>query len=207
MAESEEELKSLSMSVKKESEKAGLKLNVQKLRSWHLVLSLMASRRRQSRSSDKFSFLGLQNHWGWWLQPWNWKTLASWKESYDKLRQRIKKAKTSLCKGLHSLNYGFSSGHIWMWELDNRKDWAPKNWCFQIVVPERTLGSLLDFKIKPVNPRGNQPWMFTGRTDAEAEAPILWPPDAKSQLIWKDSDKGKDWGQKEKRVTEDEMVG
>ena len=91
MAESEEELKSLSMSVKKESEKAGLKLNVQKLRSWHLVLSLMASRRRQSRSSDKFSFLGLQNHWGWWLQPWNWKTLASWKESYDKLRWHIKK--------------------------------------------------------------------------------------------------------------------
>ena len=93
-----------------------------------------------------------------------------------------------------------------MWELDHKEDWAPKNWCFWIVVLEKTLESPLDGKIKPVNPQGNQPWIFTGRTDADAEAPILWPPDVKSQLIGKDPDAGKDWGQ-EKGVTEDEIVG
>ena len=95
-----------------------------------------------------------------------------------------------------------------MWELDHKEGWAPKKWVFQIVVLEKTLKSHLYIKeIKPVNPKGNQPWVFIGKTDAEAEAPILWPPDAKSWLIGKDSDAGKDWGQKEKGVTEDEMVG
>ena len=93
-----------------------------------------------------------------------------------------------------------------MWELDHREGWVPKNWHFWIV-PEKTLGSLLDCKeIKPVNPKGNQPWIFIGRTDAEAEVPILWPPDAKSWLIRKDPDAGKDWRQKEKGTAEDEMV-
>ena len=92
-------------------------------------------------------------------------------------------------------------------ELNHKEDWVPKNWCFQIVVLEKTPNRPLDSKeIKLVNAKGNQPWMFTGRTDAEAEAPILWPPNAKSQLIGKDPDAGKDWGQ-EKRATEDEMVG
>ena len=105
-----------------------------------------------------------------------------------------------------SQGYGFSSSHVWIWEVDHKEGWVPKNWCFQIVVLEKTLDSPLDSKkIKPVNPKGNQPWVFIGRTDAEAV--ILWSPDVKSQLIGKDPDVGKDWRQEEKGVTEDEMVG
>ena len=111
-------------------------------------------------------------------------------------------------KGLSSQSYGLSSSHVWMWELDHKEGWAPKNWCIWIVVLEKTLRSPLDYReIKPLNPKGNQPWIFIERTDAEAEAPILWPPDVKNQLIGKDTDAGKDWGQEEKGVTEDEMVG
>ena len=95
-----------------------------------------------------------------------------------------------------------------MWELDHKEGWAPKNWCFQTVVLDKTLESPLDSKeIQPVNPKQNQPWMLIGRTDVEAEAPILWSPDAKSWLIGKDPDAGKDWRQEEKRTTEDEIVG
>ena len=95
-----------------------------------------------------------------------------------------------------------------MWELDCEESWVPKNWCFWTVVLEKTLESLLDRKeIKLVNSKGNQSWIFIWRTDAEAQAPILWPPDAKSQLIRKDPDAGKDWGQEEKGMTEDKMVG
>ena len=102
---------------------------------------------------------------------------------------------------------GFSSSHVQMWELDYKEGWVAKNWCFPTVLLEKTLESPLNWKeIKPVNPKGNQPWIFIGRTDAEAEAPIFWPPDAKSQLTGKDPDAGKDWGQKEK-AAEDEMVG
>ena len=108
---------------------------------------------------------------------------------------------------LYSQSYSFSSSHVWMWELDHKEGWAPKNWCFQIVVLEKTLECPLDcMEIKSVNPKGNQPWLFTGRTDAEAEAPILWPPDEKSWLTGKDSDAGKEWRQKETGVAEDEMV-
>ena len=110
-------------------------------------------------------------------------------------------------KGLYSQTYGFSSSHVWMWELDHKEGWALKNWCFRIMVLEKTLESPLDCKeIKPVNPKGNQSWIFIGRTDAEAETPILWTPDTKSQLVGKDLDAGKDWRQKEKRVSEDQMV-
>ena len=95
-----------------------------------------------------------------------------------------------------------------MWELDYKESWAPKNWCFWTVVLEKTLESPLDCKeIQPVHPKGDQSWVFTGRTDVEAETPILWPPDVKSWLIWKDLDAGKDWGKEEKGTTEDEMVG
>ena len=97
--------------------------------------------------------------------------------------------------------------HVWMWELDCEESWAPKNWCFWTVVLEKTLESPLDCKeIQPVHPKGDQSWMFIGRTDVEAETPIFWPPDAKSWLIWKDPDAWKDWGQEEKGMTEDEMV-
>ena len=94
-----------------------------------------------------------------------------------------------------------------MWELDYKEGWVPKNWCFQIVVLKKTLEIILDSKeIKAVNPKGNQPWILIGRTDAEAEAPVLWPPDGKSWLTGKDSDVEKDWRQKEKKVAEDEMI-
>ena len=105
-------------------------------------------------------------------------------------------------------SYGFSKSHVRMWELDHKVGWVLKNWCFQTAVQEKTLESSLDRReIKLVNPEGNQSWIFFGRTGAEAEAPILWPPDAKSRLIGKDPDAGKDWMQKEKGVTEDEKVG
>jgi len=106
------------------------------------------------------------------------------------------------------LALNLSSSHVWMWELDHKEGWAPKNWCFLTVVLEKTLESVLDSKdIKPVHPKGNQPWIVIGRTGTEAEAPILWPPDVKSWLIGKDPDAGKDWQQEEKRATEDEMAG
>ena len=107
-----------------------------------------------------------------------------------------------------SQSYGFSCSHIWIWELDYKESWAPKNWCFWTVVLEKTLESPLHCReIQPVHSKGDQSWVFIGRTDVEAETPILWPPDEKSWLIWKDLDAGKDWGQEEKGTTEDEMVG
>ena len=106
------------------------------------------------------------------------------------------------------VSYVFSSSHVWMWELDYRESWAPKNWCFWTVVLEKTLENPLDCKeIQPVNPKGNQSWIFIGRTDVGAEAPVLWPPDVKNWLLGKDPDAGKDWRQEEKGTTEDEMVG
>ena len=140
--------------------------------------------------------------------------LAPWKKSYDKPRQHIKKQRHHFAnKGMYSQSYASSNSHVQMWELDHKEDWMPKNWCFQIVVLEKTfffflektLDSPLDSKeIKSVNPKGNQPWRFIERTDAEVQ--IFWPPVAKNQLIGKDPDAGKDWGQ-EKGMTEDEMVG
>ena len=110
--------------------------------------------------------------------------------------------------GLSNQSYGFSSSHVWMWELDHKESWVMKNWCFWTVVLEKTLESPLDCKeIQLVHPKGDPPCIFIGRTDAGAEAPILWPPDAKNWLIGKDPDAGKDWRQEEKGTTEDEMVG
>ena len=119
------------------------------------------------------------------------------KKSYDKTRQHNKKQRYHFVnKGPSSQSYGFSSSHVWMWELDHKESWALKNWCFWTVMLGKTLECLLNSKeIKPVNPKGNQLWIFTGRTDGEAEAPILCPPDQKSWLIGKDPDAGKDWRQ------------
>ena len=108
-------------------------------------------------------------------------------------------------KDLDSQSCGFSRSQVRMWELAHKEGWALKNWCFQSVVLEKTLKSPLDSKIKPVNPKGNQSWIFTGRIATEAEAPVLWPPDAKSWFIGKDPDAGKDWGRRQ--ATEDEIVG
>jgi len=166
----------------------------------------MANGWGKSGNSDRFYFLGLQNHCRWWLQPWNKRHLL--------LRRKVMAILDSILKSRHHLTdkgpykdkdkvfavvmYGYES-----WTL---KRCVPKNWCFWIVVLEKTPKSPLDSKeIQSVNPKGNQSWTFIGRTDAEAL--ILWPPDAKNWLIWKDLDAGKDWGQVEKGMSEDEMVG
>ena len=135
--------------------------------------------------------------------------LAPWKKSYVQPRRHIKKQRHYFAnKGPCSQGYGFSSGHVWMWELDCKESWVPKNWCFWTEVLEKTLESPLDCKeIQPVKPKGNQSWIFIGRTDAEAETPIFWPSYVKNWLIGKDPDAGKDWRQKEKGMAKDEMVG
>ena len=210
MAESEEELKSLVMKVKEESEKVGLKLNIQKTK-------IMASGPIMSWQIDgetvetvrDFIFLGS-------------KITADGDCSHEIKRRLLlgRKALTNLdsiftgrgisfaSKGPSSQGDCVSIGHVWMWELDYKESWVPNNLCFWAVMLEKTLESPLDCKeIKQVNPKGNQSWIFIGRTGAEAETPILWPPDGKNWLIGKDPDAGKDWRQEEKGTTEDEMVG
>ena len=136
--------------------------------------------------------------------------LTPWKKAMTNLDSILKSRDITLPTKVHLVKaevfpvvmYG------WMWELDSKESWVLKNWCFWTVVLEKTLESPLDGKeIQPVHPKGDQSWVFIGRTDVEAETPILWPPDAKSCLIWKDPDVGKDWEQEEKGTTEDEMVG
>ena len=151
----------------------------------------------------------LQNQCGWWLQLWNWKTLVPWKESYEKPKQYIKKQTHYLPnKGPYCQNYGFSSSHAWVdvrvgpWGRRSAKELM----LMSCGVGENS-GDFLGLQGDQTNVKGNQSWIFIGRTDAEAEAPILGPPDVKSQLIRKDPDAGKDWGQEEKWVTEDEVVG
>ena len=194
------------MKVKEESEKVDLKLNIQKTKitasgpmtSWQIDGETV-------ETVADFIFLGS-------------KITADGDFSHEIKRYLLlgRKVMTNLDsileshyfanKGPSSQGYGFSSGHVWMWELDYKEGWEPKNWCFWTVVLEKTLESPLDCKeIQPVHPK-DQSWVFIGRTDIEAEAPILWAPDAKSWLIWKDSAAGKDWGQEEKGMTEDEMV-
>ena len=168
----------------------------------------MANRWGNSGNSGWLYFSGLQNHCRWWLQPGNWKMLTPRKESYDqpdsilKSRDITFSTKVCLVKAMvfPVVRCGF--------ELYYKENWAPENWCFWTVVLEKTLESPLDFKEnQPVHPKGDRSWVFTGRTDVEVETPILWPHDVKSWLIWKDPDAGKDWGQEEKGMTEDEMVG
>ena len=124
--------------------------------------------------------------------------LTPWKESYDQPRQHIKKQRHYFAnKSLSSQGYGFSNGYVWMWELDYRESWVPKNWWFWTVVLEKTLESPLDCKeIQSVYPKVNQSWVFIGRTDAEAETPILWPLDANNWLFWKGPHTGKDGGRR-----------
>ena len=156
-----------------------------------------------------FIFMASKNQCRRWLQPWKKKTLAPWKKSYDQPRQHIQKQRHYFAsKDPSGQSYGFSSSQVWMWELDYKESWALKNWCFWIVVGEKTLENPLDCKeIQPVHPKGNQSWIFIGRIDAEAETVILWPPDVKNWLIGKDSDAGKDWRWEKKGTTEDEMIG
>ena len=167
----------------------------------------MANRWENSGNSGGLYFSGLQNHCRWWLKPLSLKMLAPWKESYDQPRQHIKKQRHYFAnKGPSSQGYGFSSSHVWMWELDCEESWALKNWFFWTVVLERTLESPLDCKdIQPVHRKGDQSWVFIGGTDVEAETNTLttW---CKVLTYWKNPDAGKDWGQ-EKGMKEDEMVG
>ena len=126
--------------------------------------------------------------------------LTPWEKSYDQSREHIIKQRCYFAnKGPSNQGYGFSSSHGWMWKLDYKDGWVLKNWCFWTVVLEKTLESPLDFtEIKPVNPKGNQSWIFIGKTDAEVETPVLWAPDAKNWLVGKDPDAWKDWRWEEK---------
>ena len=134
--------------------------------------------------------------------------LTPWKKSYDQPRQHIKKQTHYFAKkSPSSQGYGFSRSHVWMWELDYKESWGQKNGCFWTVVLEKTLEIPLDCKeIQPVHPKGNQSWIFLGRSDVEAETPILWPPNAKNWLIWKDPESEKDWRWEEKGTTEGERL-
>ena len=202
MAESEK-LNSLLMKVKEESEKAGLKLSIQKTK---IMVSGPITSYKETvidfiLGGSKITADGNCTH--------EIKRRFSLKKSYDQPRQHIKKQRHYFAnKGPSSQTYAFSSSHVWTWELDYKESWALKNWCFWTVVLEETLESPLHCKeIQTFKPKGNQSRIFIGRTDVEAETPILWPPDTKNWLTGKDPDAGKDWRQEEKGMTEDEMVG
>ena len=197
--------------MKEESKKVGLKLNIQKTK-------IMASGSIPSWEIDQetvetvadFIFLGSKiTADGDWSHEIKRRLLLG-RKVMTNLGSIFKSRDISLStnKGPSSQCYGFSSGHVWMWELDYKESWALMNWCFWTMVLEKTLESPLDCKeIQPVNSKGDQPWMFFGRNDAKAENPVLQPPHAKSWLIGKDSDAGRDWGQEEKGTTEVEMAG
>ena len=203
MAESEEELKSLLMKVKEDSEKVGLKLNIQKTKI--MVSHPITSWQIDGETVIDFIFLGskitadddcsheIKIH------------LLLGRKAMTNSDSILKKQRHYFAdKGASSQSYGFSSSHVRMWELDYKESWVPKNWCFWTVVLEKTLEGPLDWKeIQPVHPKGDQSWVFIVRTDVEAETPVLWPLDAKSWLIWKDPD----WGEEVKGTSEDETVG
>ena len=163
----------------------------------------------------------MRKQWKQWETLFSWapesdgdyshkiKTLAPWKKNSDQRRQHIEKQRYYFTNKVPpSQSYGFSSSQEWMWDLDDKKAWVPKNWCFCTVVLGKTLESPLDCKvIQPVHPKGNQFWIFIGRTDAEAETPILWLRDAQNWFTGENPDAGKDWRREEKGLTEDEMVG
>ena len=196
------------MKVKEKSEKPGLKLNIQKTKimtsgsiaSWQIDGETMETVTDFILGGSKITADGdcsheIKRH--------------LFLERKAMPRQHIKKQRHYFAnKGPSSQSFGFSSSHVWMWEVDYKESWAPKNWCFWTVVLKKTLESPLDCKeIKPVSPKGNQSWTFIGRTDAEAETPALWQPNAKNWLTGKDPDSGKYRRQEEKGITEDEIVG
>ena len=165
----------------------------------------MAKRWANNGNSERFYFLGLQNHCGHEIR----RRLLLGRKAMINLNSILKNRDITFPTKVHLVKTTFfSSSLVLMWELDYKDSWMPKNWCFWIGVLEKTLESPLDCKeIQPVHPKGNQFWTFIGRTDAEAETPILWPPDEKKWLTEKDPDAGKNWRQEEKGTTEDEMVG
>ena len=206
MAESEEELKSLLMRVKEESEKVGLKLNIQKTKimafgpitSWEIDGETVSDFIFWAPKSLQMVTAAMKLKDAYSLEDKLWPTqIAYWKQRHYFAN-----------KGPSSQGYGFSNDHVQMWDLDCKESWAPKNWCLLTVVLEKTLETPLEFKeIQLVHSEGYQPWDFFGRNDAKGETPVLWPPHAKSWLIGKDSDAGRDRGEEEKGTIEDEMAG
>ena len=194
MTESEEELKSLLMKVKEESEKVGLKLNIQKTQI--MASGPITSWQIDGETVADFIFQGSKITADGVIK----RHLLLGSKVMTNLDSILKKQRRYFAKkGTSSQGFGLSSSHVWMWELDHKGSWVLRNWCFWTVVLEKTLESPLDCKeIQPFNPKGNQFWKFVGRTDAEAETPIFWPPDAKNWLLGKDPDAGKDWRQEEK---------
>ena len=192
------------MKVKEESEKVGLKFNIQKTKimasspipSWQIDRETVETVADFILGGSKITADGDCSH--------EIKRHLLLGRSYDQPRQHIKKQRHYFAnKGVSSQGYGFSSSHVRMWELDYKKSWALKKRCFWTVVLEKTL----EREIQPVHPKGDQSWVFIGRTDVEAETPILWLPHVKSWLIGKDPDAGNIWGKEEKGMTEDEMAG
>ena len=195
------------MRMKEESEKSGLKLNTQKTKIMESgpIISWQIDGETMETVTDLI-FLGSKITADGDCSHETKRRLLLRRKAMTKL-DSILKSRNIADKGPSSQTYGFSSRHVWMWELDHKEGWAPKNGCFWTVALEETLESSLDCKeIKPVSPKGSQSWIFIGRTDAESEAPVLWSPDAKNWLTGKDPDAGNDWRQ-EKATTEDEMVG
>ena len=194
------------MKVKEESEKAGLKLNIQKTKIMTpSPITLWQIDGETMETMTDFIFLASKITADDDCSHEIKKCLLLGRKAMINLDSILKKLRHYFAeKGPSSQSYGFFSSHVWMWELDHEEGWALKNWCFWIVVLVKTLENPLDCKeIKPVNPKENQPWIFIGRTDSEAEAPILWPPDVKSRFTGKDSDAGEDWRWEEKGTTED----
>ena len=197
------------MKVEEESEKSALKLNIQKtkimapspLTSWQIDGETMKTVRDHILGGSKITVDGDCSHE---IK----RCLLLGRKTMTNLDNILKNRGVFADKGPSSQSYSFSSSHVWMWELDYKGSWVPKNWCFWTVVLEKILESPLDCKeIQLVHSEGDQPWDFFGRNDAEAETPVLWPPHAKSWLIGKDSDAGRNWGQEEKGTTENEKAG
>ena len=211
MGDSKEERKSLLMKVKEMSAKAGLKLNIQKTKfmasgpvtSWQI--DGKTKKRKQWQALSSWVPTSLQSDYSHEIK----RLLILGRKAMTNLDSILKSRDIALSTKIHTVKtMVFFSSHVQMWELGHKGGWAPKKWFFWTTVLKKTLESPSDSKeIKSVNPKGNQSWIFIGRTDAEAEAPIVWAPDAKSQTIGKDPDSGKDWGQEEKGETEDYMVG
>ena len=199
------------MKVKEESEKVGLKLNIQKMKTMAScpITSCQIDGETVETVSD-FIFLGSKITTGGDCSHEIKRCLLLGRKVMTNLDSIFNSRDITLPTKVHLVKamVGSSSGHVWMWELDCEESWVPKNWCFWTVVLEKTLESPLNCKeIQPVHSEGDQPWDFCGRNDAKAESPVPWPPHAKSWLIGKDSDAGRDWGQEEKGMTEDEVVG
>ena len=195
------------MKVKEESEKVGLKLNIKtKIMASSIITSWQIDGKTVEIVADSI-FWGSQITADGDCSHEIKRHLLLGRKVMTNL-DSILKSRDIVNKGLSSQGYGFSCGHVWMWELDCKESWAQNNWCFWTVVLEKTFVSPLDCKeIQPVHPKGDQSWVFIGRAEVEAETPILWLPDVKRWLIWKDPNAGNNWGQEETGTIENELVG